>query len=94
MTGSLGEPRCNGKRKYALQLPLTVLPEGELLERLRRDPRVSYIKPITWMPLLPIKSNIIMSCDSPDELSAAMMEYAEYTHNGYICEARKAFEQF
>jgi len=94
MTGSLGEPRCNGKRKYALQLPLTVLPEGELLERLRRDPRVSYIKPITWMPLLPIKSNIIMSCDSLDELSAAMMEYAEYTHNGYICEARKAFEQF
>lgn len=94
MTGSLGERRGNGVRKYALQLPLTVLPEGELLERLRRDPHISYIKPITWMPLLPIKSNIIMSYDSVEELYTGMMEYAAYTHNDYLDEARKAFEQF
>jgi biotin carboxylase len=94
MTGRLGEGRGNGVWKYALQLPLTVLPEGEFLERLRRDPHISYIKPITWMPLLPIKSNIIMSYDTIDELRAGMMQYAAFTHSGYLCEAEKAFGQF
>jgi hypothetical protein len=94
MTGCLKKPLEENKRKYALQFPLTVVPEGELLERLRRDPHISYIKPITWMPLLPIKSNVVMSYDTIDELEAGMTELSAYTNDSYIADAYKAFEQF
>lgn len=94
MTGSFKKPLEENKRKYALQFPLTVVPDGELLQRLRRDPHVSYIKPITWMPLLPIRSNVVMSYDTVDELEEGMKSLSAYSTEGYIADAYKAFEQF
>ena len=82
------------KTKYAMQFPLTVLPEGEFLQELKNNPAVSYIKPITWMPLLPIKSNIIISYDTIDELIEGMMSFEQYTHPKYIEEAKKSLQYF
>ena len=82
------------KEKYALQLPLSVLPEGKFLKKLKKNPHVKYIKPISWMPILPIKSNVIISYDSIDKLYEGMIELEQYSHVRYIEEAKRAFENF
>ena len=80
--------------KYAMQFPLTVVPEGALLKQLRGNPNVTYIKPITWMPILPIKSNVILSYDSIDALSAGVKSLEEYSDARYINEAQASFQLF
>lgn len=80
--------------KYAIQFPLTVFPAGELLESMQNNPHIGYIKPIDWMPVLPIKSNVIMSYDTQDELFKGVIELQEYTHARYIEEAGKSFNYF
>ncbi len=80
--------------KYAMQFPLTVVPEGVLLEELQANPNVTYIKPITWMPILPIKSNVILSYESLDALSAGVKSLEEYSDTRYIKEAEASFELF
>jgi len=82
------------EEKYALQLPLSVLPEGKFLNKLEKNPHVKYIKPISWMPILPIKSNVIISYASTDKLYEGMMELEQYSHVRYIEEAKRAFENF
>lgn len=83
-----------GAGKFAVQFPLSVLPEGDLLTLLQEDPDVSYIKPISWMPVLPIKSNVIMSSSSVSGLFEKILALAPYTDVRYINEARRSFESF
>lgn len=81
-------------QKYAMQFPLTVVPEGALLSQLQDDPNVAYIKPITWMPILPIKSNVILSYDSLDGLSRGVRSLEAYSDTRYIKEAEAGFAMF
>jgi carbamoylphosphate synthase large subunit len=80
--------------KYAMQFPLTVVPEGALLKQLQENPNVTYIKPITWMPILPIKSNVILSYESLDALSAGVKSLEAYSDARYIKEAEASFQLF
>ncbi|MGV4413932.1 ATP-grasp domain-containing protein [Chryseobacterium sp. T1] len=82
------------EHKYAIQFPLNILPEGDLLEELQKNPHISYIKPITWMPILPIRSSIIMSHNTSDELLQGIKALENFTDPRYITEALKSFDYF
>lgn len=80
--------------KYAIQLPLNVLPEGEFLKRLQEDPHISYIKPITWMPILPIRSSIIVTYQTKEALLNGIMAFEQFSDPRYMNEAYQTFEYF
>ncbi|MEP2936697.1 MAG: ATP-grasp domain-containing protein [Gilvibacter sp.] len=81
-------------QKYAMQFPLTVVPEGALLKQLQANPNVTYIKPITWMPILPIKSNVILSYETLDALNEGVKSLEQYSDERYIQEAQASFQLF
>ena len=82
------------KHQYAIQFPLSILPEGDLLKKMQHDPHISYIKPIAWMPILPIRSNVIMSYDTQEELFQGIKAFEDVTDSRYIAEATKSFDYF
>ncbi|WP_326983234.1 ATP-grasp domain-containing protein [Chryseobacterium sp. MYb264] len=79
---------------YAIQFPLNINPEGDLLKEMQQDPHISYIKPVTWMPILPIRSNVIMSYDTPDGLLKGIRALEHLTDPRYINEALQSFDFF
>jgi len=80
-------------KKYAMQLPLTIMPDENLSREFMNDRNLHYIKPITWIPILPIKSNIIVSYNSPDELSEGILKYRKYTNDNYLKEAENTIKK-
>jgi carbamoylphosphate synthase large subunit len=84
----------DSQKKFAIQFPLTIIPEGELLDSLKSRYNVHYVKPITWMPFLPIKSNIIVSFDTEEALLAGINHLSQYSDEKYLAEAKRAVNYF
>ena len=75
---------------YAIQLPLTIPYDSIELKNLQSSNCIHYIKPINWMPLLPIKCNIIVSKATPLELINELSVFEKYTNSAYISEMKES----
>lgn len=87
INNSLPINHFHGNFKYAIQLPLTVVDDKELLSELQNDINFCYLKEILWMPLLSIKCNIILSYNSLNDLNSGLKKYKKYTSIEYYKEA-------
>lgn len=81
-------------QKFVIQFPLTILPGEELLQKFKKNQDLLYIKPITWIPLLEIKSNILLSYETLEDLYQGINIYKKYSNDYYYNEAIINIENF
>lgn len=76
----------------AIGLPITVPTTDPRVVAAARAPSVRYVKPITWMPLLPIKGSVLLAAESTDALLDEVQRFAPLTSDAYLLQAYTALE--
>ncbi|MEN5057847.1 hypothetical protein [Sphingobacterium kitahiroshimense] len=78
--------------KCAIQMPLVILPTEEMLTKLHIDAQISMVKPIDWMPFLPLKGNIILVAETLVSLKNKVQKIAQFSNERYVEEAMRSIE--
>jgi phosphoribosylaminoimidazole carboxylase (NCAIR synthetase) len=81
----LEEPRARPE-EIAVNLPIVVPTEDERVRRLKSHPAVRYVKPIDWMPSLPIKGSLLLQAGSLGEMRGVIEELSPLSARNYLDE--------
>ncbi len=72
----------------AVNLPITISAGDERVQRFAGHPALRHVKPIEWMPMLPIRASLLLQAPDLAGLHAAITEMEELTTAAYLDEMR------